>query len=615
MRLVFDLESNGLLFEANKLWIICATDLDSGKKYQWRLGDLGWQETFSSCKQLIGHNIIGYDLIVLYKLFKWRPSKETKIVDTLLLSQILDYNRFSGKHSLEAWGEFLGYPKVVHEDWSQFSEEMVNRCETDVLINVKVFNHLVKELNNCSKKDKVKTLLKVEHAVAKWAAKATFNGWKFDLEKAIQLEKEVVASIEEIAAKLEPLLGIKAFPKDKLKGEIAIKRPKWTKAGKLVATVSKWFETDDPFYVLGAYCRVEFRQLRLNSSDDVKIFLYKHGWVPLEYNYVKNADGSRRKTSAKITPESLTYLGEEGQLYKEYLTALSRHGVLKGWLENVNNGRLHGNCFTIGTPSMRSRHSVIVNIPSGESKWGKEMRELFTVDSGWVLVGCDSAGNQARGLAHYLKDDEFIDTVLNKDIHIYNAKALISVLNEMGVKHDFTPETMRPKAKRVLYAFLFGASGAKLWSYIFGELNSKKGARLKDGFIKSVPGFESLMETLNNMYTGSSKDSKKRFIVGIGGNKIYSDSPHKLLVYLLQAAEKATCSAACYLLMEYLEQEKIPYKPCIMMHDELDFAVPIGYEERAKELGIKAFKEGPKMFGIEIMDGDGKIGNNWYEIH
>ena len=64
-----------------------------------------------------------------------------------------------------------------------------------------------------------------------------------------------------------------------------------------------------------------------------------------------------------------------------------------------------------------------------------------------------------------------------------------------------------------------------------------------------------------------------------------------------------------------LEEENIPYIPAIFMHDELDFHVPEEHAERAKELGIKAFQEGPKLFGVEIMDGDGKVGLNWMDVH
>ena len=51
------------------------------------------------------------------------------------------------------------------------------------------------------------------------------------------------------------------------------------------------------------------------------------------------------------------------------------------------------------------------------------------------------------------------------------------------------------------------------------------------------------------------------------------------------------------------------------MHDELQFIVPEEHAERAAELGVKAFQEGPKLFGITIMNGDSKIGKDWYDTH
>jgi hypothetical protein len=69
------------------------------------------------------------------------------------------------------------------------------------------------------------------------------------------------------------------------------------------------------------------------------------------------------------------------------------------------------------------------------------------------------------------------------------------------------------------------------------------------------------------------------------------------------------------LAMERLESAGIPYQPLIMMHDEIDFMVPEEFAEQAAEIGKQAFADGPKLFGVEIMDGSGKIGNDWYEIH
>ncbi len=661
------------------MWIMYVYDLDEEKMYRFAEGDDGWKEMFDEAAVLIGHNICRFDIMMLLKLFGYKLKRTTKLIDTLILSLVLDFGRFGeyhGAHGMASWGEYLGQPKQEHEDWTQFSPEMDSRCRTDVLLNVRMYNQLIDEyLKLVEKHPMIQHYIAAEHAVAKWCGLAELYGWPFDKEKALKLITALEAELQKAYDALSSKLGLKAVIKDKEGGVVIPKRMKYTKQGLYEKWMAEWFGVDQmegllepeerDFNFEGEFCRVSFVPLSLDSHDDVKRYLFRNGWVPTEWNYKKDPVTKRRtkeKSSPKITEDSLELLGGDGKLYPEFLTAKSRYSILKTWIEEVDeNGNLHGDCYTIGTPSMRARHSIIVNVPSADSPWGKEMRELFTTKPGWKLLGCDSEGNQARGLAHYLNDAGFTDTLLNGDVHTYNANILDSVLREMGVSWDdyivksgkaqikghlaafmkrkglskddlleilrnsnrpsrqklakkLLASVKRAAAKRILYAFLFGASGAKLWSYIFDTLDWDQGNDLKKGFTKAVPGFQALLDKLAKIY-GSTQKFGDGYIPGIAGNRIYVDSFHKLLVYLLQSTEKATCGAACMLLMQWLEEEEIPYQPCIMMHDELDFLVPEEHAERARELGKAAFAEGPKLFGVTIMGGSGKIGNNWYEVH
>jgi DNA polymerase-1 len=229
------------------------------------------------------------------------------------------------------------------------------------------------------------------------------------------------------------------------------------------------------------------------------------------------------------------------------------------------------------------------------------------------MIGCDSSGNQARGLAHYLNKPEYTKRLLEGDVHQFNADALTRVLWDMHV--DF--KVPRSSAKRILYAFLFGAAGKTMWSYIFGVGHKENGDELKKGFTKSTPGFEGLISALESEFNISKRINKRKggSIISLAGNKIYVDSKHKLLVYLLQACEKITCVTALMYTVDQLRKERIPYQPCIMYHDEIDFMVPDEYAERAAEIGALAFAEGPKAYGVKIMAGEGLIGNNWYDVH
>jgi hypothetical protein len=622
MNYVFDIETDGLLKDVTQMWIMVVHDVSANKRMRFLQGDMHWVHLFNNARQVIGHNIIGYDLAVLKKLFNYELPKSVKVVDTLILSQVLDYRRFGNDgHGLKRWGEYLNFPKQEFEDWTHYSEQMGEYCDNDVSLNVKVLEILKKELIELSEKaPKVKDYIRVEHAVSKWCAEANLAGWPFDLEKAQILYDKLQAEMDKTYTALNSKLGLKVVAVDKKLGVVEAKKPKYKKDGSYDVHTARWFDVDpwsgfdpDDRVVDGEYCRITIEPLSLDSVTDVKVFLYRHGWVPTDWNFKADPiTGKKEKTTPKITEDSLEFLGGDGKLYKDFLTVKARFGILTTWLKNVDeNGNLHGDCMTIGTPSMRARHSIIVNVPSGDSPWGKEMRELFSCKPGWKLVGCDSSGNQARGLAHYLNDETFIDTLLNGDIHQFNADILTDILKKDLKMNHVVP---RANAKRILYAFLFGASGGKLWSYIFGSQDEAKGKKLKSGFIKAVPGFKDLSERLEKIY-GNTKKKGDGYIPSLAGTRVYVDSFHKLLVYLLQSAEKITCGAACMLTMERLALEGIPYQPLIMMHDEIDFMVPEEYAERAAEIGKQAFADGPKLFGVEIMDGSGKIGRDWYEIH
>ena len=155
MRLVFDLEANGLYDDkinkdgtvdkaADTIWCIVTKDIDTGNVTKIPPEYLHQAISYlEEADELIGHNIIDYDLRLIKKLY---PSFKPKglILDTMILSQLLNPDR-KGGHSLGQYGDELGHKKPEHEDWSQFSPEMLHRCSEDVEINHKVYELLMKE--------------------------------------------------------------------------------------------------------------------------------------------------------------------------------------------------------------------------------------------------------------------------------------------------------------------------------------------------------------------------------------------------------------------------------------------------------------------------------------
>ena len=170
MNLVFDLESDGLYDDVTKIHCIGVYDLDS--KQTLVFNDTGSADPITKGIQLledacclIGHNIIGYDLPVIRKLFPWF-STSAVAVDTLVLSRIYHADmlktdqkrkwdsmplKLQGRHSLESYGYRLGVYKGEFgkdADWKEWSQEMQDYCIQDVQVTIKLWDHFQRYLTS-----------------------------------------------------------------------------------------------------------------------------------------------------------------------------------------------------------------------------------------------------------------------------------------------------------------------------------------------------------------------------------------------------------------------------------------------------------------------------------
>ena len=179
MTIVFDLEANGLLHDVTEIHCIVLhwceenitesfndepyakkTDRQELKFLPMASGysittALSWLEV---ADVIIGHNILGYDIPVIKKLFNWFNPSAT-IIDTLLLSRLYHPNlleidkkhnwkhmplQLYGRHSLEAYGYRLGEYKGNFSkttDWKKWSQDMQDYCKQDVVVTNKLCQH------------------------------------------------------------------------------------------------------------------------------------------------------------------------------------------------------------------------------------------------------------------------------------------------------------------------------------------------------------------------------------------------------------------------------------------------------------------------------------------
>lgn len=613
-RYTFDIETNGFMPDVNKIWMLVIQDADTREIFSYssysgapnhskiREG----LEKLHEADVLIGHNIIGYDLAVLDYLLGWQPLPSQTITDTWVLSQLCRYKR-EHKHGLEGWGSKLGFPKIAFDAFDNYSDEMLTYCIRDVELNTLVYLELVKEAKVIIEKNALfRKGISVEMKFAQIEADIRRTGWRFDLDAANKLLAEINGKLETIEAELEPKIGMRCIKKDGLE----FKEPAWRKDGCYTVNTAKWFGLDiesgrpgrNGRPIEGSYSRVYFEQGKVSSIEVVKDYLYSIGWVPDEWN-MERINGKFVKKSPKLSESSLSKLGSTGEHISEYYTIRSRKGILEGWIKEVErDGRLHGRMWTIGTPTFRCRHEVVANLPSVDSVYGKEMRSLLLADEGYTIIGADSAGNQMRGLCHYIGDEDFTNEVINGDVHTRNANAL---------------GCSRKTAKPWLYAYLFGAGAGKLGSILTGKTDAAAGNESIAKFQDSMPGLGKLKGKLGATYerTANAFGKDNAWIRGIDGRVIFVGSPHQLLNYLLQTLEGITCKAAIVWLKEELDKRMIPYTFYLHYHDELAVGVPDIYAEEVRKLSIESFTQAPKEFGVMCMNGDAHTGKTYAEVH
>ena len=610
MKLCYDIETNGLLDELTTIHCLVAHNLDTGNTYCYSDADNSLpsiEDGISLLKNadvLIGHNILGFDHMAIRKLYGV-DLYNVKSYDTLVMSQVLRYKR-PHKHGLKGWGEYIDNSKINYDDWSQYSKEMLRYCKQDVMLNVDIFMRLIDEFNKIAeKKPLIREGLRIEHDTAIFNALVRERGWKFNMDRARDNLKRMHDRMAEIEKEIEPKLGQRKVYIDK-----EPKTPKYVKNGNYNSHTCRYL-TDlygievkpQDTHVHGQgipFQRYKMEAITLGSIDLVKEWLLNNGWKPDEYQ--KRKVGFEWITgSPKLTTTSLTKFGPIGEMIDEYYTIRNRQSVISGWMEKVKDGRLHGNMWTIGTPTFRCRHEVIVNLPAVTAAWGKELRELLVADDGMVIVGADSSGNQLRGLCHYVGNTSFTDEVIYGDQHQRNADAL---------------GCSRPIAKSYLYAYLFGAGDSKLGQVLTGKSNAQVGKKSRGDFAKGIKGLEELKDKLAKVWKATHYQQGDGWFPALDGRPVFCPAEHQTLNYLLQSAEGITCKAAISYAMQKIKEENLRAEPRLFYHDEQAWVTHPDDAQRVGEILQESYREAPKWFNVTCMDGgDPVVGQSYADVH
>jgi DNA polymerase-1 len=572
-RLIFDIETDGLA--PTKVWCIVTLNIDSGEYTTYTEGQYDlFNKAITLADEVLGHNIIGYDITACEKLLGTDFSA-CKITDTLVLSRLANPQRKA--HSLGAWGESLGFPKGDYNDWTNFNPDMLAYCKQDVAVNNEMYKAVLKELKGFSPSS-----IELEHKVMRITQQQMRTGWLLDQPKA----RDLVAGLKEQSFDLEEEVQRVFKP---LPTFIKVVSPKVKKDGTF-STVGLKFLGDAWTNVGGPFSRIDWPVFNLGSRQQIGRYLKHFGWKPKTFTETGHAIVSEDiLKNVKGIPEAA--------LIASYLLVGKRIAQVSSWLEAVDadTGRVHGYVNTNGAVTGRMTHSKpnLAQVPSAGSLYGPECRSCWIVDEGYKLVGIDASGLELRMLAHYMNDADYTNTILTGDIHIANQKAA-------GLD-------TRNQAKTFIYAYIYGAGDERIGSIAGG--GRVVGKRLKDSFLKATPALAKLKENV-------AQAASRGYIQGLDGRKVFIRSEHAALNSCLQSAGSLIMKQALIILDRYAILWGIDYKFVGNIHDEFQVEVREDQASKFGALAASCIEAAGIHFKLRCpLAGEFNVGNSWADTH
>ena len=573
--LILDLESDGLLDSVTKVHLLVCKDADTGEYHIAKNGEVKYLLEKIQGDHIVGHNLLGFDLEVLRKLYNWYIPIE-QVTDTLILSRLMfpdmrerDFSKkkidakLHGSHSLKAWGERFDFEKGNYGEqkgaWESYSPEMEEYCIRDVDLTEKLWKSI-----NVKGQERA---VELEHKIASICYDQERFGFPFDTAKAVKLYGALVDRREALHHELRSAFG-------------------------------SWVVDEGP-RKKGLYHKITIVDFNPNSRQHIAKRLKElRGWEPKVFT----ATGEAKVDEGVLN--SLNY--PEARLMSEFLMLQKRIGQLaegsQAWLKLEKNGRIHGRVNTMGASTSRCSHSHpnTAQVPSTKAPYGKQCRELFTTDPGFSLLGVDVSGLELRCLAHYMAHYDggaYGKELLQGDIHTANQKAA-------GLPS-------RDASKRFIYALLYGAGDQKIGAIL--EQGAAEGKKIKQKFLNKTPALKKLRDAVK-------EKAERGYLRGLDGRVIPIRSTHAALNTLFQSAGAILCKRWVVEFHKLLKDKGYiytqDYAQVAFVHDEIQLLVKDEHVRDIGGLAVRAIELAGDAYNFRIpLTGEWTVGTSWADTH
>jgi DNA polymerase I-like protein with 3'-5' exonuclease and polymerase domains len=674
--LLFDVETNGLLKQLDRVHCLAIKEYETGRIWRFRRNDkvndinLG-VKMLMQAKTVVGHNIVAFDIPAIKKIYPWFQVKG-KIRDTLVMARVcfsdikdMDFRMVKagkmpaymvGKHNLDAWGMRVGLYKGDYkkqcisngiDPWAFWNQDMDDYCLNDVEVTALLWRKILQD------KTKLNPFwIGIEHRIHDLCAYMEENGVYVHVDEAERLVEQLGQEDEALNQQCVLEFG-KWYAPDK-KWQVA---SKWdsplAKAKKYKAPREEYGEDNsraiwgdvvlpkrsinykDPLRAdrtEGApFCPIKLKEFNPNSRDQIiDRFDMIFQWEPDEYT-----DTGRPTVDDEVLrslKEDIPIADDLAELF--YLK--KRLGMLKTGKSSILNrvepdGFIHCHINVGGTVSGRCSHinpnlsqitkvktkkidgkSVILKGRDGRHGW--EFRNLFGVPP------------VEAGLGEWLQHGADLEGIelrcLAHASYKYDNGFLAELILE-GDIHTYNQNMwemeLRDDAKTGIYALIYGGGDPKLGLIKLkrGTLAEKKaaGAWMRAQLDTKLPG---LAKATNE----AKSEARRGKMVGFDGRILLPRSQHSALNLKLQ--NMAAVIAKLWLVKYEEKMIEAGYRhgwdgDFVMMlfsHDEKQVAIRPELRDISKAISTEAATEAGKELGFMLpVDSDHKFGYRWSETH
>tara|TARA_R110002020_G_scaffold6662_4_gene28219 strand:- start:4815 stop:6656 length:1842 start_codon:yes stop_codon:yes gene_type:complete len=470
--IIFDAEADGLLDRATKIHCFSYLDGDDMKTLH-HYDDM--RQLLTTTKGLVGHNIVRYDVPLLNKILGIKI--KARLFDTLPMSWVLNPTR--SKHGLDSFFLDFGIEKPKIDDWENLSQQdYTYRCEQDVRITKALWDNLLKRFLRLYKtKEKLDKFFRYLEFKMDCANEAEQQGWRLDLNLAESCVDKLTKLQEEKITELSDVMPLRKLTKVKTKPKVCHK-----KDGSLSSHGEKWFSLLDEYGLPEGYngdvtVSDGTEEANPNSTDQVKDWLFSLGWKPCTHKYNKNKETGEEKKVPQVRKnseltKSVRLLIEDNPAVEvlDGLTVLQhRLSIFKGFVECERDGYLKAEIDGL-TNTLRFKHKKpLVNLPSVDKPWGREIRSCLVAPEGTVLCGADMTSLEDTTKRHYMKpyDPKYVEEMSREgfDPHLdlaKHAKKITQVDIDKYNRGEIDLKPLRKVFKVVNYSATYGIGAEKL---------------------------------------------------------------------------------------------------------------------------------------------------------